>query len=909
MKRFLFVIVILLITKAGFAQFPLMPGTTLPVGNLQAWYPFCYNYTPTITDTTDEGGTGYNLNNNNLAPTTDRFGVPNAAWLFNGSNSRMFYTTTFPLFAVPPTNFGYSVWIYPTAVQNSVILHNGNPNADGIGIIMNNGVFGGGPGNFVSVIFAGTTQVLATSVILNQWHHLVVTRTGNGFYFYVDDVQIGFYVPPVPPGFTAPTTVFQLGIDNTDGSDPFTGKIDDVAIYDRFLGPADVHRLYEYTPDIVFSLGGDITTCANLVTLMPDTTTWKNALYNGSPAWYNYKYNSIPFSGLVDESKYDITFPTGSPTNDTVIFLELERQYSCATRDTIRVTHIAPLVNLGNDTVFCKGSNALILDAGSSSGVSFLWSTGSTADTIAVTVTGIYSVIKDSAGCVAYDTVKVTVADSITATLTGSFISPLPGAPGPFVVLPRDTILCQGGSFDLKPQETYGTPVYSWQDGITVTSTLNAAVTNTYWIQVVDSGCVTSDTVTVTIVYDTVTVFTPDTAVCKGATFVATASNAPGISYQWVPTTGIPVSSTSTPTITPDTTAWYVVTATVLSCNVKDSFRVDVQPFPIVNMGGNRNICEFDTIHIAPVVSPFWYTGYIYNWTPGTFLDDSVATNVVFTAGDTTKLVLVVTTPAGCSGADSAIIYKYNGNFASMKTDTVLCPGDSVKLFPLSTEPGPTTYVWHPATFIDDSTAGTPVIRPITSLSYTGIATSQYGCNDTLTFAVGVKPAAVISMVDSVVLFPGETYQISPITNATNYTWFPDLGLSDTGIVNPVANPPVSTKYILTVRTEEGCTAVDSINIRVDALTVLTVPNAFTPGSGGPNSVIRPILRGIARLRYFRIYNRYGNMVFEGKQITDGWDGTIGGVPQLLGVYVYEAEAVTDKGAIIRKQGNITLLR
>lgn len=112
---------------------------------------------------------------------------------------------------------------------------------------------------------------------------------------------------------------------------------------------------------------------------------------------------------------------------------------------------------------------------------------------------------------------------------------------------------------------------------------------------------------------------------------------------------------------------------------------------------------------------------------------------------------------------------------------------------------------------------------------------------------------------------------------------------------------------MLTGTTEDGCTTKDSVRIRVVSSSVITVPNAFAPGS--VNGSIKVILRGIARLRYFRIYNRWGGLVFEGKNISDGWDGTIGGVAQPAGVYVYEAEAVTSEGQIIQKQGNITLLK
>jgi gliding motility-associated-like protein len=118
----------------------------------------------------------------------------------------------------------------------------------------------------------------------------------------------------------------------------------------------------------------------------------------------------------------------------------------------------------------------------------------------------------------------------------------------------------------------------------------------------------------------------------------------------------------------------------------------------------------------------------------------------------------------------------------------------------------------------------------------------------------------------------------------------------------------VNTKYILTTRTQDGCSTKDSIYINLSETSIITVPNAFVPGSNY-NGSIKAIIKGTARLRYFRIFDRWGKLVFEGKDINIGWDGTVGGTPAPSGVYVYEAEAITERGRILHKQGNITLLK
>jgi gliding motility-associated-like protein len=90
--------------------------------------------------------------------------------------------------------------------------------------------------------------------------------------------------------------------------------------------------------------------------------------------------------------------------------------------------------------------------------------------------------------------------------------------------------------------------------------------------------------------------------------------------------------------------------------------------------------------------------------------------------------------------------------------------------------------------------------------------------------------------------------------------------------------------------------------------TLLALPNAFSPGTG-INNLFKIIKRGEATLNYFRIYNRWGNLVYESSNIDEGWDGTYNGKPQPFDVYVFEIEAQTGNGTIFHKHGNVTLVR
>lgn len=417
--------------------------------------------------------------------------------------------------------------------------------------------------------------------------------------------------------------------------------------------------------------------------------------------------------------------------------------------------------------------------------------------------------------------------------------------------------------------------------------------------------CSTTSTVNLKVTPNSISVDPGDTAICKGESFRVRGTSYPLFNYQWLPTAGVGLFNTIDPLMTPDTSEVYVVTATFYKCpDMHDTLRVDVQPTPVVFAGGSRYVCQFDTLHIRASVAPAWYTNYIYSWTPAASLDDPAASSVVF-KGDSTTLMLTVTTPAGCKGVDSALIRVYPGNFASLNPPQKdFCPHDTFVLAPT----GASAYRWFPARYLSDSMGSMPVITPVTSQAYTVVATSAYGCRDTLQFEARVHPGGLLFLGDSVTLRAGEKYQIQPQTNCTRFAWFPPAGLDNSMVSDPVASPQVSTKYIVKGYTEDGCFASDSINIYVDNGSVLSVPNAFTPGSGA-NNEFKIIKQGIATLNYFRIFNRWGNLVFQTSDIDEGWDGSYKGVPQPFGVFVYEIEAQTSNGEIFRKQGNLTLIR
>ncbi|MET6999515.1 gliding motility-associated C-terminal domain-containing protein [Chitinophaga defluvii] len=86
------------------------------------------------------------------------------------------------------------------------------------------------------------------------------------------------------------------------------------------------------------------------------------------------------------------------------------------------------------------------------------------------------------------------------------------------------------------------------------------------------------------------------------------------------------------------------------------------------------------------------------------------------------------------------------------------------------------------------------------------------------------------------------------------------------------------------------------------------VPNLFSPNGDGANDVLLVYSTAIAQME-FRVYNQWGQLVFTSKDQRQGWDGTMGGQKQPVGVYVYALRATMQDGTVVNKRGNVTLLR
>ena len=139
--------------------------------------------------------------------------------------------------------------------------------------------------------------------------------------------------------------------------------------------------------------------------------------------------------------------------------------------------------------------------------------------------------------------------------------------------------------------------------------------------------------------------------------------------------------------------------------------------------------------------------------------------------------------------------------------------------------------------------------------------------------------------------------------------WWPPTGLSDNHSKSPVLDPSKEQDFRIQYTFASGCTTVDSFLVRVFPSDYIYVPKAFTPNGDGRNDVLRPLNVGIKQLKYFRVYNRWGNLIFETTKMNEGWDGTHRGSKLASDTYVWSAEGIDQNGKLIRRSGSTTLIR
>jgi len=306
--------------------------------------------------------------------------------------------------------------------------------------------------------------------------------------------------------------------------------------------------------------------------------------------------------------------------------------------------------------------------------------------------------------------------------------------------------------------------------------------------------------------------------------------------------------------------------------------------------------------------------GTIYSWSPATGLSNPTSNNPV--ANPTVTTAYVVTTTLGrCSAMDTVIVNVNAAPVPNAGPDGFICYGQTYQL----QGSGGTQYSWSPNTYLDNPTLSSPVSSATRDIVYTlSILSDLNGCASLVTDEMRLDvtpPIKVQTFPFDTVVYSTDMIQLLAVpsdSDVIKYNWSPPRGLDNPFIANPVVTAGAVgdlVQYEVTTSTIAGCKGLGYVTIKVYKGPDLYVPTGFTPNNDGKNDEFIPFPVGIKQLTFFRVFNRWGQMIFSTKQLHEGWDGNLQGVEQPTGTYIWMAEAITNENKTIIKKGIVTLIR
>jgi gliding motility-associated-like protein len=322
-------------------------------------------------------------------------------------------------------------------------------------------------------------------------------------------------------------------------------------------------------------------------------------------------------------------------------------------------------------------------------------------------------------------------------------------------------------------------------------------------------------------------------------------------------------------------------------------------------------------------------SGASYDWSvPAGWIIDSGSNGntIIVTAGLQPGWIVVGEINSCASLTDSLFVQLYKGALPQAvidPPDTTICYGETAPLHALITTG--TDYTWTvPGSFTARSKgtisslpfATTVIAAPAQTADYI-LTVHNEGCpipiSDTCTVTV-VPPIRVNPGNDTLVV-AGEPLQFEATSSDTykdDYQWSPSTDLSNPSMANPIGvygSDMDSISYLVKATDTFGCYGTATVKVTIArAAADIFVPNAFTPGANS-NSLFRPVCFGISSLDYFRVFNRWGQLLYSTSQIGQGWDGRIQGKLQESNAYLWIVKGTDYTGRVILKRGTVVLIR
>ena len=644
-----------------------------------------------------------------------------------------------------------------------------------------------------------------------------------------------------------------------------------------------------------------------------------------TPSPTNYTYSYVwhiytPFQPTItDSSNYVFTDITTSGPHTVVLIGTTPRGCVDSVSEIYTVGGPAGYITMSADSGCVPVTIHLTYtDTGSiAAGSNFLWNScpqgTSTStvpyDTLVFTTPGVYcppSVVIQNPGCV------VTISNLVDSIR----IYPVPN-----VTVTQISRLCYGQDSTLTAS---GADYYSWAPAAGLACSTCAIIpinkynTTTYTVTgITIHGC--SDTAISVVRVDSpiIITITGKDSVCIGLrdTLVANGGMGSGLIYTWDGTQGsnpaVPLHPEINYVLTNSTNTYWVHVINSNGCTDSASFKVTINPDPLMTYTPDpAHVCFGDStlLNVAGAAS--------YIWKPRLGLSCDSCASPWTHIGNNIIYSVTGTSIHGCRDSINVPVTVYYHTPSSVRSDTVICDGDVARLYASGGE----SYIWRPSKTLNDSTSYLVYATPTVTTVYTVFVRENPCFVDTHTVKVTVIPIPILRMPPTTTIIAGNSVQLYADTLnhviLTSYAWTPaDSTLTCTDCPRPIATPIVTTTYSVTASTIEGCAGHGTVTIKLLCETnQVFIPNTFTPNGDGLNDRFYVSGKGLGLITRMAIYNRWGELVYEGLNIRPndpgvGWDGTFRGEVVAPDVFVYVLEVLCSTGEPFTFRGDVSLVR
>lgn len=459
---------------------------------------------------------------------------------------------------------------------------------------------------------------------------------------------------------------------------------------------------------------------------------------------------------------------------------------------------------------------------------------------------------------------NIVVADSYFITDT---IQVIVGNGMPSLTLGNDTTICPGQQLVLHPSLTDA--FYIWQDGSDKDS-LVVTGPGRYSVSANKNGCVVTDEINIAYLSGGSVFSTDSVTVCAGSSFAIDAGNS-GSAFLWDDN-----SIGQTRVVSSSGKYWVLVKSG--ACSVSDTIVCNFITAEKTNLPKNTSFCEKKSL-----VLNAGNTGTVYLWSTG-------ETSNSITVSQKGKYWVSVKDNNGCSSSDTVNVTTRPNPFVFLGKDTVLCEGQTLQL---NANYLNSTYLWQDGNINNSYT--------VTKQGLYDVKVIMDGCEagDTIKVEYILKP--VFSLGEDKFICSGQYLILQANVSNADYLWQDGSSSQNYTVTQPGL-------YTVTVANECGETK-DSVLIS-QGVCELYVPSAFTPNTDGRNDTFKPSFGENITQYNLKIFNRYGQLLFESSDKGKGWDGRYKGTIQLPASYVWFVEYRTaSSGSLKQMKGMVTLIR